>query len=88
MIKNKKHRTQCVYKWERHGHIFNQEKEKKRQLRGTPPALGAAILPVILALRVGLKSRVQNGFQAVAALFDSGQTGFESQSSSLLGSGN
>lgn len=32
MIKNKRHPTQHVYKWERHGYIFNHEKEKMRQL--------------------------------------------------------
>lgn len=52
------------------------------------PALGATILLVILALRVGLKSGVENSFQTAANMFDSGQTGFESQSSSLLGPGN
>ena len=68
--------------------FLTKKKRRRDNFGGMPPALGAAILPVILALRVGLKSRVKNGFQALANMFDSGQTGFDSQSSSLLGSGN
>ena len=76
MIKNKRRPTSHVCKWERCGHIFNQEKGKKKQLWRKAACLGAAILPVILALRVGLKSGVENSFQE-ADMFDSGQAGFE-----------
>lgn len=88
MIGNKRHPTRHVYKWESDTDtLLTRRKRKRGNFGGMPPALGAAILLVILALRVGRKSRVESGFQTAANMFDSGQTGFESQSSSLLGLG-